>query len=147
MTLIAGGAGITPCFQLLQGILLRDPVAENEKKTQVRLIFGVNTMDDTKILREELRALEAAAGAERLRVVYAVAKGGDGGSGGDNVRAGFVTEELVREVAAPPSANTRVMVCGPPGMEEALVGKKGWFGRSEGILARLGYKKEQIHQF
>lgn len=141
VTLIAGGAGITPCYQLLQGIL-RDP----EDQTRIRLIFGVNTMEDTKILKQELEELENKAGKERFQVVYTVAKGAQGN--GEKFRSGFVTEALVRELAAPPTGSTKVMVCGPPGMEEALLGKKGpWFGRGEGILARLGYRKEQIHQF
>lgn len=140
VTLIAGGAGITPCYQLLQGILSNPADA-----TKVRLVFGVNAEPDAALLRRELEALEAAHGRERFAVVYAVGAGGASVDGA-RVRQGFVTEALLREVAAAPAgvANTRVMVCGPPAMEEALLGKKGG---EEGILARLGYSKAQIHQF
>lgn len=138
VTLIAGGAGITPAYQLIRGIL-GDP----EDRTRVTLVFGVNGERDV-LLDEELREFEARY-AGRFRAVYAVS-GLVGES--DRFRRGRVTESLLREVAAPASeANTKVMVCGPPAMEEALLGKKGWGGRTGGILEKLGYRKDQIHQF
>ncbi|KAF3763226.1 hypothetical protein M406DRAFT_48989 [Cryphonectria parasitica EP155] len=143
ITLIAGGAGITPCYQLIQGIL-QDPA----DKTKIRLVFGVNAEEDV-LLRREFEDLESRFGKDRFRAVYAVSRGGEKLAGGDErFRKGYVTEALLREVAVPASEeNTKVMVCGPPGMEEALLGKKGWGGRQEGILAKLGYRKDQIHQF
>lgn len=142
VTLVAGGAGITPCYQLAQGIL-----ADPADRTRVRLVFGVNGEEDV-LLREEFDAFEEKYGRERFSVVYAVASGGKSVDGA-RVRKGFVTEALLREAAAAPAAEkgTKVMVCGPPAMEEALLGKKGWGGREQGILARLGYSKEQIYQF
>lgn len=139
VTLVAGGAGITPCYQLIQGIL-HNPA----DKTKVRLVFGVNAEEDV-LLRKELEALEARFGTDRFRAVYAVSAGVPNGSAeGGRFRSGYVTEELLKEVAVPATGagNTKVMVCGPPPMEEALLGKKG-----EGILSRLGYQKDQIHQF
>ncbi|PSR75505.1 hypothetical protein BD289DRAFT_457169 [Coniella lustricola] len=146
VTLVAGGAGITPCYQLLRGIL-QNPV----DKTRVRLVFGVNSMAEA-LLRDEFEQMEQTYGTDRFRAVFAVADGegveeAESASGG-MFRKGFVTEDMLKQVAAPASeANTKIMVCGPPPMEDALLGKKGWGGRGEGILARLGYKKEQIHQF
>lgn len=142
VTLVAGGAGVTPCYQLARGVL------ENpEDRTRVRLVFGVNAAEDV-LLRRELEALEARHGRDRFRVVYAVAEGAPQEGDEDRFRKGYVTEALLREVAFPGSEkNTKVMVCGPPAMEEALLGKKGWVGRGEGILSRLGYRKDQIHQF
>lgn len=142
VTLIAGGAGITPCYQLIQGIL-----GNPDDKTKVRLVFGVNAEEDV-LLRREFEDFEARYGRDRFSVVYAVSSGGASVDGG-RFRKGYVTEALLKEVAAAPAAEkgTKVMVCGPPAMEEALLGKKGWGGREAGILARLGYSKEQIHQF
>lgn len=141
VTLVAGGAGVTPAWQLVQGIL-KNPA----DKTRVRVVYGVNT-DKDLLLRAEFEELEAKYGRDRFRAVYAVAKGGEK-LDGDRFRSGFVTEELLREVAFPASeGNTKVMVCGPPPMEEVLLGKKGWVGRGDGILAKLGYRKDQIHQF
>lgn len=141
VTLIAGGAGITPCYQLIQGIL-RDPA----DKTKIRLVFGVNSEEDV-LLRKEFEEFEQQFGRDRFRAVYTISKGGEK-LDGERFRKGYVTEQLLKEVAAPASeSNTKVMVCGPPGLEEALLGKKGWVGREEGILAKLGYRKDQIHQF
>lgn len=139
VTLIAGGAGITPAYQLIQGIL------ENpEDKTKITLVFGVNSEQDV-LLNEEFKQYEARY-PDRFKAVYAVS-GLKGES--ERFRKGYVTEALLRELAAPASdANTKVMVCGPPAMEEALLGGKGWVGgRTGGILERLGYRKDQIHQF
>lgn len=142
ITLIAGGAGITPAYQLIQGIL-----SNPADKTKIRLVFGVNAEEDV-LLRREFEAYEQQFGRERFQAVYCVSKGGKSVDGG-RFRKGYVTEELLREVAAAPAdgGNTKVMICGPPAMEEALLGKKGWIGRQEGILVRLGYRKDQIHQF
>lgn len=141
VTLVAGGAGITPCYQLIQGIL-NNPT----DKTKIRLVFGVNSEEDV-LLRKELEGLENRFGKDRFSAVYAVSSGMSGSD--SRFRKGYVTEELLKEVAVPASSNTKIMVCGPPPMEEALLGKKG-FGpgaRSGGILTKLGYRKDQIHQF
>lgn len=142
VTLIAGGAGITPCYQLIQGIL-----SNPADKTKIRLVFGVNTKEDV-LLRNELESLESRFGKDRFSTVFVVSEGvssGEDASG--RFRKGFVTEELLKEVAVPPSSgNTKVMVCGPPPMEEALLGRKGR-GGGQGILAKLGYRRDQIHQF
>lgn len=146
VTLIAGGAGLTPCYQLLQGIL------ENPAdKTRVRLVLGANGVDDV-LMRRELEDLEAQHGRDRFRVLFAVADGGKGAPEGsldpERFRPGYVNEALLKEFAAPPTErNTKVLVCGPPPMEEALLGKKVWGGRSEGVLSKLGYRKDQIHSF
>jgi cytochrome-b5 reductase len=141
VTLIAGGAGITPIYQLVQGIL-----DNPEDKTRITLVFGVNSEQDV-LLDDELKRYEASHPGQ-FRAVYAVS--GLEGEKGDRYRKGYVTEALLREVAAAPPTdeNTKVMVCGPPAMEEALLGKKGWGpGKGGGILEKLGYRKDQIHQF
>ncbi|POS77741.1 oxidoreductase NAD-binding domain-containing protein [Diaporthe helianthi] len=139
VTLIAGGAGITPIYQLVQGIL-----DNPEDKTKVTLVFGVNSEQDV-LLDDEFKKYEASHPGQ-FKAVYAVS-GLKGES--DRYRKGYVTEALLKEVAAPASEeNTKVMVCGPPAMEQALLGKKGWgAGKGGGILEKLGYRKDQIHQF
>ncbi|PYH87000.1 ferredoxin reductase-like protein [Aspergillus uvarum CBS 121591] len=142
--LLAGGAGITPCYQLIQTIL-KDP-AENTKLT---LLFGGNTEADL-VLREELEVL-ARGFPDRLRVVYTVSQGRDvGGSGGQGegkgkgeVKEGRIDEALLRENILDSAGRVKVFVSGPPGMEKALVGGKG----EEGVLQKLGFGKEQIHRF
>ncbi|KAI0011514.1 hypothetical protein F4779DRAFT_573040 [Xylariaceae sp. FL0662B] len=134
ITLVAGGAGITPLYSLIQGIL-RNP----DEKTRITLVFGVNTDADV-LLKKEFDEYERRF-PDRFRAVYTVSKPAPGSP----FRRGYVTEELLREVSGTPPAgdDAKVLVCGPPAMESALMGS--W--RSPGILQQLGYAKSQIHKF
>ncbi|KAI9370698.1 hypothetical protein BJX61DRAFT_535417 [Aspergillus egyptiacus] len=139
--LIAGGAGITPIYQLAQGIL-NNPA----DKTQVTVIFGVNTEEDL-LLRSELdRYKQQYPG--RLDIYYTVSRPGNEFSSSESVRSGYVTKELLAEIMqGPDEKDTKVFVCGPPAMEAALIGS-GLFGMGrKGILEQLGYSKDRIHRF
>lgn len=134
--LIAGGAGITPIYQLIQGIL-NNP----HDKTKINLVFGVNTEQDL-LLREELEKLKRRF-PDRFGYLYTVSHlKGDGEGEASGLRKGYVTEELLRQVVKK-TDGSHVFVCGPPGMEEALVGSKA----SQGILGRLGFEKDQVYKF
>ncbi|KAK3292156.1 uncharacterized protein B0H64DRAFT_445117 [Chaetomium fimeti] len=134
VALIAGGAGISPMYQLARGIL-RDPT----DRTRVTLVWGVNT-DADLFLRDEFAALEREHPG-RFRAVYVVA---DPGVGSQH-KKGFVTRQLLEGVglAAGEEQNRdgKVLVCGPPAMEKALKGKK------TGVLAELGYRPDQVYSF
>lgn len=131
ITMIAGGAGITPMYQLARGIL--DNPADS---TRIRLLVGVNTDADV-LLRDEFDVWEERHPG-RFRAVYTVSNP-EAGSG---LRKGYVDRALVEQEGAEPGAEggTHVFVCGPPAMEASLCGRQG-------ILAQLGYKKSQIHKF
>ncbi|KAJ5176284.1 uncharacterized protein N7482_002161 [Penicillium canariense] len=131
--LIAGGAGITPIYQLIQGIL-NSP----DDKTKVNLIFGVNTEQDL-LLREELEQYKKRFPG-RFDYVYTVSHPKEDGAG---LRKGYVTEELLRDVVQGSDKDTHVFVCGPPGMEDSLVGSR----KSPGVLGHLGFSKDQIYKF
>ncbi|KAI1369943.1 oxidoreductase NAD-binding domain-containing protein [Xylaria arbuscula] len=136
ITLIAGGAGITPMYQLIQGIL-NNP----EEKTRITLVFGVNTDADV-LLKPEFEDVERRFPG-RFRAVYTVSNPVPGSP----YPKGYVTKELLSKVMAATTTtkeNTKVFVCGPPAMETALVGNKKQPG---GILGELGYTKDQIHRF
>ncbi|KAJ5997716.1 hypothetical protein N7522_009376 [Penicillium canescens] len=133
---IAGGAGITPIYQLVQGIL-NNP----EDKTKIRLVFGVNTEQDL-LLREELKDFKTRF-PDRFDYLYTVSHPiEEAGSGNGEARKGYVTEELLRGVVTA-DGDARVFVCGPPAMEEALAGSWG----KDGILAKLGFRKDQVCKF
>ncbi|KAI1267979.1 oxidoreductase NAD-binding domain-containing protein [Xylariaceae sp. FL1019] len=134
ITLIAGGAGITPMYQLIQGIL-RNP----EDKTKITLVFGVNSDADV-LLRSEFEDFERRYPGQ-FRAVYTVSNPGPGSP----YPKGYVTKELLSRVmsATPETQNTMVFVCGPPAMEAAVVGSR----KQPGILGELGFTKEQIHRF
>jgi len=130
--LIAGGAGITPIYQLAQGIL-NNPA----DKTKISLVFGVNTEQDL-LLREEFEEFKSRF-PDRFDYVYTVSHPEGSGEG---YRKGYVTEELLRGLVKV-DGDAKVFVCGPPAMEDSLVGPRG----SAGILARLGFEKGQIIKF
>lgn len=133
VTLIAGGAGITPMYQMIQGIL-RDPADH----TKVTLVFGVNADADV-LLKEEFDRFEKAHPG-RFKAVYTVSRP----EPGSPYRQGYVTRELLKEsIPGSPADHTQVFVCGPPAMETALLGQKG----KPGILQQLGYGKDKVHKF
>lgn len=131
--LIAGGAGITPIHQLAQGIL-----SNPDDKTAMTLVFGVNGDQDV-LLRKEFQEFEKAY-PDRFKAIYTVSNPGEGSP----FREGYVTKQLLEEVApSPKGVDTKVFLCGPPAMETALVGSRS----QPGILQQLGYDKSQIHRF
>lgn len=131
--LIAGGAGITPIYQLIQGIL-NNP----NDKTKINLVFGVNTEQDL-LLREELENYKQRF-PDRFNYVYTVSHPTQEDSA---LPKGYINEELLRNVMEGSAENSHIFVCGPPGMEDSLVGSR----KAEGILGRLGFRKDQIYKF
>lgn len=140
VVLVAGGAGITPIYSLARDILTNDA----RDQTSVHLLWGVNGSRDI-VLRRELEEMEAKF-PQRLRVTYAVSGSGPTEKDGEKYRKGYVDRALVEEAIAKCGANfgdekgTKVFLCGPPKMEEAVAGKTG-------VLASLGLNKKEIHRF
>jgi cytochrome-b5 reductase len=145
--LIAGGAGITPIYSLTKGIL-----ADPADKTRIDLLWGVNGTRDI-VLKNELEELERRF-PERLKVTYAVS-GAEGKpeapSLGDEekYKKGYVNEGVVKEAIercqrrggwGDEAKGTKVFLCGPPKMEDAVAGKQG-------LLGNLGVQKKEIHRF
>ncbi|KAE8381957.1 hypothetical protein BDV26DRAFT_278370 [Aspergillus bertholletiae] len=126
---IAGGAGITPIYQLIRGIL-----DNPSDQTKIKLVFGANSEQDL-LLREELEEYKRRF-PERFECVYTVSRL-EGEKEG--LTKGYVTEELLRGVVDGKGEGAKVFVCGPPAMEQSLVEK--------GILDRLGFEKGQVHRF
>ncbi|KAG4421148.1 hypothetical protein IFR04_005668 [Cadophora malorum] len=136
VTLIAGGAGITPMYQLIQGIL-----SNPADQTQITLVFGVNSDADV-LFQKEFEELEGNYG-DRFKAVYTVSRPGEGSP----FRKGYVTKELLEQVTGLAGEESKVFVCGPPAMEKALLGGSSSRRGKGGVLEELGYRKEQVHQF
>ncbi|KAM5527607.1 oxidoreductase NAD-binding domain-containing protein [Fusarium oxysporum f. sp. phaseoli] len=133
ITMIAGGAGITPIYQLAEGIL-RNPA----DKTAITLIYGANNDEDI-LMKREFKQFEEQF-PDRFKAIYTVSRPSEISP----FRKGYVTKPLLDEVLPSPiDKDTMVFVCGPPAMEKTLVGKVG----EPGILQQLGYRKDQIYQF
>lgn len=140
ITLIAGGTGITPMYQLARAIF-KNP----DDKTKVSLVFGNLTESDI-LLKEEFQQLEKDY-PQRFRAFYTLDKAPDSWPHGK----GHVTKELLKEVLPDPeSENIKIFVCGPPGLCKAISGAKPSpqdQGELSGMLKELGYSKEQVFKF
>lgn len=136
--LIGGGAGITPIYQLARGIL------ENpDDHTKITLVFGANR-DDDLVLKKELDDFEHKFPG-RFRAIYTVSNPEEGST----YRNGRVTKALLQKVLTESQSKIpQVFLCGPPAMEESLVGRNRPFGTStRGILQELGYGRDRIVTF
>lgn len=140
---VAGGAGITPIYSLAKGIL-----SDTNDKTRIQLLWGVNGTRDI-VLKDELEQLEKQH-PSRLHVTYCVS-GPEGtpeaASLGDETKykKGYVNKSVLQEAIARTQSlgdvkGTKVFICGPPTMENALTAKGG-------VLAELGIEKKNIHRF
>ncbi|CAF9906611.1 MAG: NADH-cytochrome b5 reductase [Alectoria fallacina] len=140
IALITGGAGITPMYQLTHAIL-KNP----EDKTKVTLIFGVNSDADV-LFEPELRELEKKF-PDRFRAVYTVSNP----TASSRFPKGYVTRELLKaHIPSPEERDVKVLFCGPPAMEKAIAGSKGFMGSQGGvggILKEMGYSSDQVFKF
>ena len=137
VTLITGGAGITPMYQLTNAIL-KNP----DDKTKVTLIFGVNGDEDV-LFEPEFRELERKY-PDRFKAVYTVSNP----TKDSPFPKGYVTRELLKaHIPGPEERDVKVLFCGPPAMETAIAGAKGFFGTQGGVggvLKEMGYSSDQV---
>jgi len=123
--MIAGGTGITPMLQVIRAI-----VKNPEDKTQVSLIFA-NVAEGDILLKEELDGL--AAKHKNFKVYYVLNMPPEGWTGG----VGFVSQEMVEQNLPKPAADIKIIMCGPPPMNKAMLGH----------LQSIGYPEEQTFTF
>lgn len=139
IALIGGGSGITPLYQLIHEIT-KNP----EDKTQVDLYYG-NISENDILLRKELDEV-AAKHPDQLKLYYFVDKASPGWRG----HTGFIDKEFLKEHLPGPSQDSKIFVCGPPPLYKAISGTKNSptdQGEVTGILADLGYTKDQVYKF
>lgn len=128
LNMIAGGTGITPMLQLVREVLKR-----SDDSTVMSLLFANQTESDI-LLRDELDSY-AAKYSKRFKVWYTLDVTTDGKSAllktffntfsnsllllifsGWNYSKGFINDEMIKDHLFPPSADTVVLMCGPPPM-------------------------------
>lgn len=106
--MVAGGSGITPMYQVIRAIC-EDP----SDSTTVSLLFANRTEGDI-LLRRELDGF-AEKYPQKFKVHYIL----------DNppekwaYTKGYVTKELIAERLPAAASETKIMLCGPPGMIKA----------------------------
>ena len=142
MSLIAGGSGITPIYQLIRTVI-RNPA----DKTKLTLVYANNTEEDI-LLKSEFDGLERIY-PDQFKVVYTVSKPSTDGP----FHKGYVTKQILEGVMADAKGGDKikVLVSGPPPMTAAIAGAKGGFGWTQGsiggILKELGYSSDQVFKF
>lgn len=119
--MVAGGTGITPMFQVIRGIC-----EDDRDLTQISLIYANRTEQDI-LLRKELDAF-ARRYPKQFTVYYLLDQPppADWAYG-----TGYCTQALIEEKLPRASADTKVMLCGPPGMVNA----------AKSALVNLGFER------
>jgi cytochrome-b5 reductase len=118
--MIAGGTGITPMFQLIRAIC-----EDDYDTTEVSLVYG-NRSEGDMLLREELDAF-ARKYPKNFRVWYLLDVIPEGWAYGK----GYCTKEVIEQHLPALSSDTKMLLCGPPGMVNA----------SKKMLVEMGFKE------
>ncbi|KAJ4300566.1 hypothetical protein N0V88_003245 [Collariella sp. IMI 366227] len=142
LTMLAGGAGITPMYQLIRGVL-KNP----EDKTRINMVWGCKE-EDGMFLKDEFDALEKQHPG-RFKVTYILELPRDRKQTAH--RMGLLDQKALEELGldAKKEANkdTKVLVCGPPKMIKMLQGYNNFGTPVVGVLEKLGYNRDQVHYF
>ncbi|KAF8746294.1 hypothetical protein AX14_000085 [Amanita brunnescens Koide BX004] len=110
LSMIAGGTGITPMYQVLRAIL-----ANPADKTTVSLIYA-NVNQEDILLRSELDKL-AQAHANQFTLYYVLNNPPAPWAGG----VGFVTKDHIKRfLPNPTEGDSKLLICGPPPMVTAM---------------------------
>lgn len=106
--MIAGGTGITPMYQLIRAIC-----EDDTDTTEISLIYA-NRSEEDILLREELERF-AQNYPKNLKIWYML----DTPPQKWNYGKGYVTPAVMADKLPGPSPDTKMMICGPPGMVNA----------------------------
>lgn len=142
-TLIGGGSGITPLYQILSYAL---PSPQN--KTKFTLVYS-NLSPADILLRAELDAF-AQKYPDNFKLVYVVDKVNKEDKWQGPI--GRITKDLLTKFGVESKGGdvkNKVFVCGPPPQVDAISGKKDGMkqGKLGGILKELGFTEEQVFKF
>lgn len=116
VTLILGGSGITPGYQLICRIL-----SLQDDKTEIRVI-DANRSESDVLLQDEMEDLQQKH-PEQFKVTHILSRP----SGDWKGLKGYVNPDIIREHAFAPTDGSVVLLCGPPAMiqKAALPALKG----------------------
>ena len=106
INMIAGGTGITPCYQVIKAVL-----KHADDTTQLALLYANQSPDDI-LLREELD--ELAKNHANFKVWYTVDRVNEGEAW--EFSTGFINKEMISEHMLPAGPDAITCICGPPPM-------------------------------
>lgn len=121
--MVAGGTGITPMYQLIRAICENDT-----DTTEVSLVYA-NRSESDILLREELERF-ARLYPQNFKLWYMVDEADESWCYG----TGYVDQAVLKAQLPGPAADTKIMLCGPPGMVNAT--KKN--------LVAMGFEKPGV---
>lgn len=107
--MVGGGTGITPLYQLIRAIC-----EDKNDHTTISLIYG-NRSESDIMLRDELDKF-ASENAQKFKLHYTLDKPSSDWKGGK----GHVTKDLLKDKMPEATADTKILLCGPPGMVNAV---------------------------
>ena len=142
--MIAGGTGVAPMFQIIQGVL------DNPKdsSTRLSLVYSSKTRNDL-LLAAELSEYQKTYKNFQLYLTLSQTApfrwlGG----------VGHVNQAMLKPfMPAPGEKNTMILVCGPGSFMKAISGDKDFTGPVPkqgdvaGLLKEMGYKESQVYKF
>lgn len=107
--MVCGGSGITPILQVISEI-----TTTPDDLTKISLIYANETENDI-LLKSELD--ELAQKYPNFSVAYTLTFPPDNWTG----EVGYVTKEMCDKYLPSADANSRILVCGPPGMKTDMI--------------------------
>lgn len=127
VSMICGGSGITPMYQLINYIL-----HSKDDNTKLALLFANNSESDI-LLRDELEDLESKH-PQQFRLWYTLTEA----PANWTYSTGFVNEQMISERLYPPGDDSLVLLCGPTPMVEFACFPN---------LAKLNYPRDRIFDY
>lgn len=115
VSLVLGGSGITPGYQLVCRILRAREQGEAEDSTILKVIDANKTEGDI-LLRDELDQL-AEKHPKQLQITHILSHPGDNWTG----EKGHVSKDILEKYAFGPEKDAVALLCGPPTMIQKAV--------------------------
>lgn len=127
ITLVLGGSGITPGYQLVSRILSSRKEGGKRDDTKIKVVDANKTEADI-LLRSELDRL-AKDHPDQFRITYVLSSPSEQWKG----EKGHVTKEILQKYGFPPSEENVALLCGPPTMiqKAVLPALKAWGYRED----------------
>ncbi|KAL4887579.1 hypothetical protein BJY04DRAFT_212609 [Aspergillus karnatakaensis] len=111
ITLVLGGSGVTPGYQVIARVLQ----SGGKDKTKIRVIDG-NRAENDILLHKEMQEL-AKKHADQFQITYVLSHAGDDWKG----EKGHVNADILHKYGFEPDEKSVALLCGPPAMIQKSV--------------------------
>lgn len=128
VSLVLGGSGITPGYQLIARILDSPEKSKEKDETKLKVIDANKTENDILLLAE-LDQL-AKDHPDQFQITHVLSHAGEDWKG----KKGHVTKEILQKCVFPPGQDTVALLCGPPAMIQKAVLP---------ALREIGYREDE----